>query len=1127
MLRTIAIALIGVALSGCTSSTETQTRSRSAALGTQSIVMIPTLGGTQNGARAVNGRSEIAGWSETASGEIHAFFGTASTVQDLGTLGGIASHAEGLSSAGHVVGWSLTASGENHAFLWQEGLGMLDLGTLGGTESSAHDVNSWGVVVGHSRTSTGATHAFAWQPASGMHDLGTLGGTNSEAWGVNDAGQIVGRSQVSDGSWRAFVWEEGTMQAVPGTGLQVPTVAADTSHWGVVGETQYLGATTPDGGVPDGTPVDAGPPQQSGGGVARGFVRPAGGAVTVLNTLGGATSTALAVNDFGEVVGNSLTATGDTRGFVWDGSTMAPLDMSAIGGDKCSAVDINNLGEVVGSCAVSGAQRAYVLTLRPPIVVNTADDHDDGSCSGDCSLREAITLANNTPGRDAIHFNIPGVGPHHITPAWDLPASTGPVLIDGTSQPGYGSSPLVELNGGQPQPGAIDAGIPGPYHGLRVGSSHAVIRGLAIISFPGAGVYAQGESLILQACFLGVDTSGTTAAGNGRGVSLGGKRSLVGGWSPAQRNVIAGNMTGVILPVDAWPATIVGNHIGVDVAGSPLGNTGDGIYIGDRAQYGTRIIGNVIAHNLRDGVHHVMNIPPDGDDSVFWKHGTLILSNRIFENLGKGIVGAWGGPPLLDAATSATDTVEARVAGAGKEILVQLFANTSCDPSGEGEGEFPIGQATVATAASGWTTVSIPVLPGLLVPGQFITATETDRSIPRTTGFSDCIPVDGAPTPPGSSILVTPTDGATQTTPVAVTFAEVTESGFTSVTSSSSCAAPDGFKLGDPPVCYDVSTTAETAGDALVCVSYQEGQFVDEDKLELFHLEQDPATGQQSWVARTVSRDSAANVVCAEVSSFSPFVVAEVADSVGPAVTTASLSPNPAPTGTGVALSATIDDSASGASRVSSGAYSLSGGSSVAMSAADGLFDQPTELATASLGPFSDAGVHELCVSGTDAHGNTGAESCMPLVIYDPSAGFVTGGGWIESPAGAYKPDPALSGKATFGFVSRYKKGATAPSGDAQFTFTAASLAFQSTGFEWLVVAGAKAQLKGQGTVGGAGSYGFLLTAVDGQLPGGGGDDAFRVKIWDKATDTVLYDNKTGTADTTALGGGSIVIHAP
>ena len=56
-----------------------------------------------------------------------------------------------------------------------------------------------------------------------------------------------------------------------------------------------------------------------------------------------------------------------------------------------------------------------------------------------------------------------------------------------------------------------------------------------------------------------------------------------------------------------------------------------------------------------------------------------------------------------------------------------------------------------------------------------------------------------------------------------------------------------------------------------------------------------------------------------------------------------------------------------------------------------------------------------------------------------------------------------------------------------------------------------------------------MLTAVDGQLSGGGGTDKFRIKIWDRATGNTVYDNQMGAADTadpaTVIGGGSIVIH--
>jgi hypothetical protein len=150
------------------------------------------------------------------------------------------------------------------------------------------------------------------------------------------------------------------------------------------------------------------------------------------------------------------------------------------------------------------------------------------------------------------------------------------------------------------------------------------------------------------------------------------------------------------------------------------------------------------------------------------------------------------------------------------------------------------------------------------------------------------------------------------------------------------------------------------------------------------------------------------------------------------------------------------------------------------------------------------------------------------VVVYDASAGFVTGGGWINSPAGAYLPDSSLTGKATFGFVSQYHNGATVPTGDTQFQFNMAGFSFESTSYDWLVISGAKARYRGMGTVNGAGGYGFELTAWDGQA-NGGGVDRFRIKIWYGSPGNVVYDNQMGAVDgadpTTALGGGSIVIH--
>ena len=173
--------------------------------------------------------------------------------------------------------------------------------------------------------------------------------------------------------------------------------------------------------------------------------------------------------------------------------------------------------------------------------------------------------------------------------------------------------------------------------------------------------------------------------------------------------------------------------------------------------------------------------------------------------------------------------------------------------------------------------------------------------------------------------------------------------------------------------------------------------------------------------------------------------------------------------------------------------------------------------------------MYTLNLAVTDDDGGQGTAAFQYIVIYDPNAGFVTGGGWINSPAGAYTANPSLTGKATIGFVSKYQKGKTVPGGNTEFQFKVANLNFSSTSYDWLVIAGAKAQYKGIGTINGTGNYRFMLTAIDGQVNGGGGVDKFRIKIWNLATGQIVYDNQLGAADealpTTDIQGGSIVIH--
>jgi hypothetical protein len=178
---------------------------------------------------------------------------------------------------------------------------------------------------------------------------------------------------------------------------------------------------------------------------------------------------------------------------------------------------------------------------------------------------------------------------------------------------------------------------------------------------------------------------------------------------------------------------------------------------------------------------------------------------------------------------------------------------------------------------------------------------------------------------------------------------------------------------------------------------------------------------------------------------------------------------------------------------------------------------------------YTAPGVYTVKLTVADDDGGSGESVFQFVVVYDPQEGFVTGGGWIDSPSGAYTANPSLTGRANFGFVSKYQRGANVPTGQTKFQFKVADFNFQSTDYDWLVVAGPNAKYKGSGTINGDGDYAFMLTAVDGQRNGVGDIDRFRIKIWNKSTNEVIYDNQMGESDdanaTDAIEAGSIVIH--
>ena len=185
----------------------------------------------------------------------------------------------------------------------------------------------------------------------------------------------------------------------------------------------------------------------------------------------------------------------------------------------------------------------------------------------------------------------------------------------------------------------------------------------------------------------------------------------------------------------------------------------------------------------------------------------------------------------------------------------------------------------------------------------------------------------------------------------------------------------------------------------------------------------------------------------------------------------------------------------------------------------DGIFETPGADATYLAG--SMAGIYTIRVLATDIGGLTATDQAI-VAVYDPNDGFVTGGGWISSPAGAYPDDPLLTGKGEFSFDAKYVKNNPLPVGAVDYRIESAGLYFVGTGFDWLVVDGESAWARGTGLFNGVDGYSFMLTVVD-------GSDSFRIQIWELASGTLVYDSQPGDAEfapaTTPLGSGKIMIH--
>ena len=244
------------------------------------------------------------------------------------------------------------------------------------------------------------------------------------------------------------------------------------------------------------------------------------------------------------------------------------------------------------------------------VVANTND-------AGPGSLRQAILDTNSATDASLIQFAIPGSGVQEIQLASALPEITNSVAIDGTTQPNYAGTPLIELNG---------SGAGSGVSGLVVSASSSSVIGLDINGFSADGIVLNAGSGTIQANYIGTDPTGMVAVGNGgKGITILSDGNEIGGTTAGAGNLISGNASyGIqVFGSGAEFNVIQGNLIGTDNTGTTPIPNGIGISIEvspNNTIGGTALrAGNIISGNSNSGIEIL------GSDSS----GTVVQGNLI------------------------------------------------------------------------------------------------------------------------------------------------------------------------------------------------------------------------------------------------------------------------------------------------------------------------------------------------------------------------------------------------------------------------------------------------------------------------------------------------------------------
>jgi probable HAF family extracellular repeat protein len=191
------------------------------------IMALPTLGGNNGQASAINNRGQIVGISETTVSDsgcppskpgkiISPVFWEKGEARPLPTLvGDPDGFVQGINDQGQAVGSSGNCANiATHAVLWENDTAfqLPDFKIAGG---DAYAINDHGQIVGYVSSPDGTTiFPTVWQNGArgAPTSLGILPGDGAAfATGINNRGQVVGSTFNSTGWSHGFIWQDNVL----------------------------------------------------------------------------------------------------------------------------------------------------------------------------------------------------------------------------------------------------------------------------------------------------------------------------------------------------------------------------------------------------------------------------------------------------------------------------------------------------------------------------------------------------------------------------------------------------------------------------------------------------------------------------------------------------------------------------------------------------------------------------------------------------------------------------------------------------------------------------------------------------------------------------------------------------